>query len=62
MKISKKTFGVLSSGKKAALYTLEAGDLTLTLTNYGAHWAALTVPSRKGPAADILLGYSTLDG
>jgi aldose 1-epimerase len=62
MKISKKTFGVLSSGKKVFLYTLKAGDLSLSITTYGAHWASLLVPSRKGRRDDLLLGYSTLGG
>jgi aldose 1-epimerase len=57
MKISKKTFGILSNGKKVYLYTLKAGDLILSLTNYGAIWTSLIVPSRNGPS-DILLGYS----
>ncbi|MDR1949907.1 MAG: galactose mutarotase [Spirochaetaceae bacterium] len=62
MKISKKLFGILSSGKKVFLYTLKAGDLSLSVSTYGAHWTSLRVPSRKGPADDILLGYSTLEG
>jgi aldose 1-epimerase len=62
VKISKKTFGILSSGKKVRLYTLKAGDLTLSLSTLGATWTSLLVPSRKGAAEDVLLGYSTLAG
>jgi aldose 1-epimerase len=62
MKITKKTFGMLSTGKKARLYVLQAGDLKLTLTNFGAAWTSLFLPSRRGPKADVLLGYSGLDG
>ncbi|MDR0760162.1 MAG: galactose mutarotase [Treponema sp.] len=62
MKISKKIFGVLSSGKKAYLYILKAGDMSLSVTNFGAHWVSLFAPSRNGRKDDILLGYSTLDG
>jgi len=61
MKISKKTFGVLSNGKKVYLYTLKAGDLKFSLTNFGATWTSLIVPSRKGKA-DILLGHSGFEG
>jgi len=61
MKIDKKNFGILSNGKKAKLWTLSAGDLKLSLTNIGATWTSLIVPSRKGKD-DILLGYSNLDG
>ena len=61
MHIKKKTFGVLSNGKKVKLYTLIAGDLKLSLINLGAAWTSLIVPSRKGEA-DVLLGYSGLEG
>ena len=62
MKIRKKTFGVLSNGKRIKIYTLEAGDLRFSLTNYGATWTSLLVPSRKNGKADVLLGYSGFDG
>jgi len=62
MKIDKKTFGVLSNGKKVKLWTISAGDLRLSLTDYGAAWTSLIVPSRKGVKDDVLLGYSNLDG
>jgi aldose 1-epimerase len=62
MKISKKNFGVLEGGKKAKLYTLKAGDLKLSLTNYGACWTSLIVPSRKSGKADVLLGYPDFSG
>ncbi|MDR1836369.1 MAG: galactose mutarotase [Treponema sp.] len=62
MKINKKTFGILSNGKKVKLYTLTAGDLKLSLTDFGATWTTLIVPSGSGIKSDILLGYSGLDG
>jgi len=62
MKISKKTFGLLSNGKKVHLYTLKAGDISLSISTLGATWTSLVVPSRKGPKEDILLGFSTLTG
>jgi len=62
MKIDKKIFGILSNGKKVKLWTLSAGDIKLSLTNFGAAWTSLIVPSRKGIKDDILLGYSGLDG
>jgi aldose 1-epimerase len=61
MKISKRSFGVLSEGRKVQLYTLKAGDLTLSLSTLGASWTSLLVPSRRGED-DILLGFSTLQG
>ena len=62
MEIKEKTFGVLSNGKKVKLYTLYAGDLKFSLTNFGATWTSLIVPSGKGIKDDILLGYSDLHG
>ncbi|WP_461257910.1 aldose epimerase family protein [Treponema sp. R80B11-R83G3] len=62
MKIDKKTFGILSNGKKVKLWTLSAGDLKLSLTNFGAAWTSLLVPSHEGAKDDVLLGYSNLDG
>jgi aldose 1-epimerase len=62
MKIRKKTFGVLGNGKKAFLYTLQAGDLSLSITTLGGTWVSLEVPSKTGKRDDILLGYATLDG
>ena len=62
MTITEKTFGTLSNGKKVKLYTLEAGDLKLSLSNYGAAWTSLMVPSRKNRKADVLLGFSGLEG
>jgi aldose 1-epimerase len=61
MKIKKQNFGLLSNGKKAYLYTLQAGDIRLSLTNWGGHWVSLYVPQKKGPLDDVILGFSTLD-
>ena len=62
MKISRKTFGLLSDGRKVHLYVLKAGDLKLCLSSFGAAWTSLMVPSKKGGKADVLLGYSSLAG
>jgi len=62
MKIEKKTFGVLSNGKKVKIWTLSAGDLKFSLTDFGATWTSLIVPSRDGVKNDVLLGYSGLNG
>jgi aldose 1-epimerase len=62
MKISKKTFGVLASGKKVWLYTLKAGGLTLSVSTLGAAWTSLLAPSRNNRIDDLLLGFSTLSG
>ena len=62
MKITKKTFGLLSNGKKVHIYTLKAGELSLSITTLGATWTSLMVPSREKGTDDVLLGYSSFDG
>ena len=62
MKVSKKTFGLLPNGKKVHLYTLKAGDISLSISNLGATWTSLIIPSRSKGADDILLGFSSFDG
>jgi aldose 1-epimerase len=62
MKISQKPFGVLSDAGEVQLFTLEGGDLSFSLTDFGATWTSLFVPSKNGSRDDILLGYSTLEG
>jgi len=62
MEIKKKTFGILSNGKKVKLYTLKAGDIKFSLTNYGAAWTSLIIPSHSGVYDDVLLGYSGFEG
>ncbi len=62
MKIKEKTFGVLSNGKKALLFTVSNGNMSFSVTNYGCIITSIVVPSQKGKKDDIALGYSTLDG
>ena len=62
MKLTRKTFGILSNGSKVRLYVLKAGDLKLCLSSFGATWTSLFVPSRNNIQDDILLGYSGFDG
>ncbi|MDR2618094.1 MAG: galactose mutarotase [Treponema sp.] len=62
MKVTRKTFGVLSNGQKVHLYTLKAGDLSFSVSTLGAAWTSLIVPSRKTGKEDVLLGFSTLAG
>jgi len=62
MEIKDRVFGVLSNGKQVRLYTLSAGDLKLSLTNFGAAWTSLILPSHSGVKDDVLLGYSGLEG
>ena len=62
MKISKKTFGILPNGKKVHLYTLKAGDISLSMSTLGATWTSLELPSKNKGKDDVLLGFSSFDG
>ena len=61
MNIIKKTFGILSDGSEVDIYTLNAGDMSLSISCFGAAWTSLILPGKRG-RDDILLGFSTLDG
>jgi aldose 1-epimerase len=62
MKISRKTFGILSDGRKVHLYTLNAGELSFSISTLGATWTSIIVPSRRGRRDDVLLGASSFAG
>lgn len=50
-------FGILPSGLQAHLYTLACGELTASVSDYGAVLVRLLVPGRDGSRADVVLGY-----
>ncbi|MDR2491482.1 MAG: galactose mutarotase [Spirochaetaceae bacterium] len=62
MKFEKKPFGVLPSGQKVSLWTLESASLSFSLTDYGAAWTSLVMPQKDGRRGNVVLGFSTLDG
>ncbi|MBE6974426.1 MAG: galactose mutarotase [Ruminococcaceae bacterium] len=53
----KTFFGTLPSGETASLYTIRAGRLTATVSDFGATLISLLVPDRNGVCADVVLGY-----
>lgn len=63
MKITKELFGRLKSGAEVMLFTMSnLCNTTVKITNYGGIITAITTPDQKGNPADIILGFSTLDG
>lgn len=48
-------------GKQVSLYTLQAGELTMQVTNFGARVVTLWTPDKSGNQEDIVLGYNNLD-
>lgn len=62
MKIKKRAFGTLSSGKKVSLYTVSNKKMSFSVTDFGCCITSLIVPSASGGQDDVVLGYPTLDG
>jgi aldose 1-epimerase len=62
MSIERKLFGLLANGEEASLFRLKAGDITVTLTDYGATLVSVFLPNGRGGSDDVLLGCSTLGG
>lgn len=61
MKINKKKFGVLSDGTKVSLFTVSNGQMSFSVTDYGATITSIVL-GRGNEKTDVVLGYSTLDG
>lgn len=62
MGVSSKPFGVTGDGKKVDLFTLtNARGHAMRVTNYGGIITGLDMPDRAGKAADVVLGFDTLD-
>ncbi len=62
MRIKKKSFGTLSNGKRASLYTISNGTMSFSVTDYGCIITSIELPSKDGSVEDVALGYSTLEG
>jgi aldose 1-epimerase len=61
--IRKESFGKTASGAQIDLYTLSnKKGMEVAITNFGATVVALKVPDRAGKAADVVLGFDTLEG
>ena len=54
-------FEMVIDGKDVSLYTLEAGDLVMQVTNFGGRVVSLWVPGRDGSYEDVVLGYDNID-
>lgn len=54
-------FETVVDGKNVSLYTLQAGGLTMQVTNFGARVVSLWTPDKDGNYEDIVLGYNNID-
>lgn len=62
MSINRTSFGVLADGVEVGLYRLEAGDFSVTLSDYGATLLSFFMPDGRGGNVDVLLGKASLAG
>ena len=58
----KRSFGTLPSGEEASLYTISCGQVTASITDYGATLVSLLVPDPRGNLADVVLGCDDAAG
>ncbi len=62
MSITVKSFGSLSDGREALLYTItNTQGASVSLTNYGAAVMALHVPDKDGKLRDVALGADSVE-
>lgn len=61
MKVTKQKFGVLSDGTKVSLFTVSNGQMSFSVSDYGATITSIVLGCGN-EKTDVVLGYSTLDG
>jgi aldose 1-epimerase len=60
--VSKTVLGTMPDGKVVDLYTLKADGIEAGIMTYGARVVSIKTPDRNGKMANVVLGYSGLDG
>lgn len=60
MSIEKKYFGKTQGGEDVYTYTITAGDISVTLSEFGGAIVKLFTPDRNGKMTDIVCGYDAL--
>ena len=60
--VNTSPWGKTAAGEAAELYTLSDAELTVRITNYGAHIVSIEAPDRAGHKADVVLGFKELGG
>lgn len=61
MQQHEQAFGRTPQGAETRLFTLQVGDMTLGLTDYGARIVSLEVPDRQGRQANVTLGFDSVE-
>lgn len=60
--VTKTSYGTTADGAKVDLYTLKAEGIEASVTTFGARVVSIRTPDRSGNVANVVLGYSALDG
>ena len=58
--VASAPWGKTPAGQPVDIYTVADGDLTIRLTNFGAHVVSIEAPDRNGHKADVVLGFKDL--
>lgn len=60
--VARAAFGKTSDGQPVEVYTLKDKALSVKIITWGAHIIDIEAPDRSGKSADVVLGYSGMDG
>jgi aldose 1-epimerase len=60
--VTKTAFGTAPDGTAVDLYTLKSEAIEASIMTYGARVVSIKTPDRDGKVANVVLGYSALDG
>lgn len=60
--VTKAPFGTAPDGKAVEIYTLKAEGIEASIMTYGARVVSIKTADRSGKMANVVLGYSALDG
>jgi aldose 1-epimerase len=60
--VTQTSLGTMPDGTKVELYTLTSEGIEASVMTYGARVVSIKTPDRAGKMANVVLGYSNLDG
>ena len=60
--VSKAAFGTTPDGKQVDIYTLKSPAVEARIMTYGARIVSINTADKTGKTADVVLGYSSLQG
>ncbi|MEO8393290.1 MAG: aldose epimerase family protein [Chloroflexota bacterium] len=62
MSISKRPYGTTGLGAAVDEYTLSSGQMEVKIITFGGNVTSIRVPDRVGALANVVLGFSSLEG